>query len=140
MGQTLQEKRTYAVWSAMMGRCYRPYYESYKDYGGEGIEVCKRWHDYNAFLADMGLKPDGMTLERKDNDGPYELANCIWATRAEQARNRDDNIMLTHNGRTMCATDWGRELNIDPRTIRYRMHLGLPIEEVLFQGSLRAKR
>jgi hypothetical protein len=138
--QTRQERLTRAVWHAMMGRCYKPYYENYKFYGAKGTRVCARWHDCEAFIADMGLKPDGLTLERKDGNADYGPDNCVWATQAAQARNRDDNVMLTHNGRTMCVKDWARELGINPSTIRSRVQLDLPIEEILFQGRLRAKQ
>jgi hypothetical protein len=133
---TRQEKRTYAVWYSMMSRCYRPHCTGYQYYGGEGIEVCKKWHDYYGFLADMGLKPDGMTLERRNNDGPYELANCLWATYSTQARNRRSNVMLTYNGRTLCVADWALELGLPPITIYARIRRGCSIERTLYAGDL----
>jgi hypothetical protein len=139
MTWTKQEELTYHTWYDMMDRCYTPHHKEYKRYGGEGITVCEKWHNFRAFLAEMGLKPDGLTLERKDNDGPYELANCVWATPAEQARNRRSNVMLTHNGRTLCVADWARELGVPRETIYKRIRLGFPTEQVLFQGDLRPK-
>jgi hypothetical protein len=61
----------YKVWLGMLQRCENPNNKAYKYYGGRGITVCKRWHDYRNFLADMGRRPPGLTLERIDNDGPY---------------------------------------------------------------------
>jgi hypothetical protein len=66
----------------MKGRCLNPNNTSYPDYGGRGIEVCERWlHSFENFLADMGERPTGMTLDRKSNDGNYTKRNCRWATR-----------------------------------------------------------
>lgn len=79
---------TYQCWRDMMRRCYNPARPHYCRYGGRGIRVCKRWHTYDNFLADMGEKPIGRTLDRRNNSGHYSKRNCRWATALEQAQNR----------------------------------------------------
>lgn len=79
----------YAVWSMMKKRCHDPEDKDYRHYGGRGIVVCQRWRDsFENFIADMGRRPPGLTLERKDNSKGYEPSNCKWATWTEQAKNR----------------------------------------------------
>ena len=80
--------RTYVSWHNMKQRCRDPGDTSYSRYGERGITFCERWLDFNNFIADMGERPDGLTLDRIDNDSDYNQTNCRWVTRKEQANNR----------------------------------------------------
>lgn len=80
---------TYRSWYSMHDRCINPANESYPHYGAKGVTVCQRWDSIEAFVADMGLRPDGMTIDRMDRTKGYEPGNCRWATDLEQQRNRD---------------------------------------------------
>jgi hypothetical protein len=87
LGQT--KHILYSTWFNMKQRCMNPNHKFYKNYGGRGIKVCDRWiKSFSNFLLDMGEKTEGMTLDRKNNDGNYEPSNCKWATRTEQSNNR----------------------------------------------------
>lgn len=125
----LSQSGTYRSWHAMLRRC-----QVNLDYVTRGISVCDRWRGRNGFAnfhADLGLRPEGMTLERRDNDVGYCPENCRWATRAEQNRNTRANVRLTFRGKTLVAAEWARLSGVDPKTLRQRIYRGKPIEEIL---------
>lgn len=115
----------YRTWADMPSRCSNPRHQAWPDYGGRGIDVCQRWRDsFQAFLADMGPRPDGMWLDRKDNDGPYSPDNCRWATPTEQANNKRSNRRISIDGRTQTLAEWVRELGLNYRTVKSRLNVG----------------
>lgn len=89
----------------MKSRCTRQADKQWSDYGGRGIKVCDKWLKFSGFLEDMGERPDGMTLDRINNDGNYEPSNCRWAPLSVQRRNRRDNHIVEFNGKAMPLVD-----------------------------------
>jgi hypothetical protein len=116
----------YRTWAGMHDRCTGKNRVDYKRYGGRGITVCERWGQFEAFLADMGLKPSPRhQIDRfPDNNGNYEPSNCRWATPTEQANNTRANRLLTADGQTLTIAEWARETNIHPRALRMRLRRG----------------
>lgn len=90
----------YGVWKSMRGRCMNSNNPAYDRYGGRGISVCERWNDFLIFLADMGQRPKGLSLDRIDNSKGYDPSNCRWATAIEQRHNRRD---IHPNSLTHCS-------------------------------------
>lgn len=112
-------------------RCYNPKCKDYKYYGGRGITICDRWLEaFDNFLNDMGIRPDGMTLERVDNDGPYSPENCVWATRARQGQNTRLAKLVTHRGETHTIAEWERRMGWKPGTLKARLGpLGYTVDQ-----------
>lgn len=104
-------------WHGMRQRCTDPKAENYPDYGGRGITCCERWAHFENFLSDMDARPAGMTLGRRDNDGPYSPDNCRWETLVEQNRNSRNCRVETLNGRTKIVTEWAEEFGVDRKKL-----------------------
>ena len=83
----MSRSKIYHIWASMIQRCENPKNPRFKDYGGRGIKVCKKWHSFENFYEDVGDKPENRSLDRSDNDGNYQPENCKWSTSKEQAQN-----------------------------------------------------
>lgn len=126
---------TYRAWAAMRNRCRNPRVPAYRNYGARGIRVCKRWERFETFLADMGEVAPGYSLERIDNDGHYEPANCCWIPFERQARNRRVVHMLTYNGETRTIIEWAKYVGLKPITLYARLgRYGWPLERALTEA------
>lgn len=127
-----RHQKTYQCWSDMKQRCRNVKHYLYKHYGARGIYVCDRWlNSYECFLDDMGQKPDGLTLDRVDNDGPYTVDNCRWATPQQQRVNQRSCVFLQFDGKRMTVEEWGRHIGRHPTTLRSRLKAGWKLSDVL---------
>jgi len=132
MSDAQHTTRNYIAWRQMRRRCDYPRDKDYHRYGGRGIKVCDRWQTYGNFLADMGERPAGMTIDRIDPDGDYEPSNCRWATRKQQAANRKQTSRyLTFNGMTRSVKEWAAILNVSTTVIHMRLLRNWPLDRVL---------
>jgi len=126
-----QERATYQCWLDMKGRCFNKNSQRFYTHGARGISVESLWEkSYDAFLLDMGLKPPGLTLERKDNDASYSKDNCKWATPKEQANNRRTNVVVSFEGKSQTVQQWAEELNLSFASLQKRLRKW-PIEKAL---------
>ena len=120
----LAQTPIYRVWSSMRHRCQQPSNRSWANYGGRGIKVCERWQKFENWLVDMGPRPEGAMIERRDNNGDYEPGNCYWATRTEQNKNRRNTRLITANGETLHLAEWARRLGVSHITVLARIEAG----------------
>ena len=130
------QSRTYLCWRSMMNRCDSPKNKRYACYGGRGISYDPCWKVFDNFVADMGICPDGMSIDRKNNNLGYSKENCRWATSTDQARNRRSTKFLTYNGETLPVVVWAEKVGIRYKTLWYRLSIGTPLRLALRAESL----
>lgn len=125
--------RLHAIWRGILKRCNPAAKNPNPKYAGRGITVCDEWRDYVTFRAwaQANGYTDLLSIERRDNDGPYCPSNCLWIPMARQAANRRNNHPITHDGRTMCVEDWAREVGIGSSSILYRLRVGWDVARAL---------
>lgn len=111
-------------WQAAKARCFNPHNHAFARYGGRGITMCAKWrNDFSAFLADMGPRPEGSEIDRKDNNGPYSPANCRWATAKQQANNRWNNREVFAHGVAQTIREWSDMTGIPYDNIKQRLRV-----------------
>jgi hypothetical protein len=115
----------------MLRRCHWPLHKDFKNYGGRGITVTQHWHTFENFLADMGMRPNGCTLERIDNQKGYYKENCLWATYRAQNFNRRPHKNTTSGivGVTKVSTGWRAYGKLDG--ISYELYRGPDKEQAI---------
>lgn len=142
----------YRSWQTMRLRCTVPENPAYEDYGARGITVCASWlGSVAAFVQDMGPKPAGHELDRRDNNGGYwcgkcqgclalgRLANCRWVTRSENDRNRRNNTLIEYKGERRVLTELSETFRIPADTLQWRIKTGWDLERAL-TTPVRAKK
>lgn len=129
----MRHTKIYGIWTDMMTRCYNSNRPCYKNYGGRGIFVSTRWHDFAKFYADMGEPPTPKhTLDRVENDGSYSADNCRWATWREQAANRRSTIWVIVDGAKVALRDACRRCGVNHSTVRnYIVRVGFTPQNAL---------
>jgi hypothetical protein len=116
--------RFYQIWRNMHSRCENPNVPYYKKYGAVGVKVCDRWFSFTNFMEDMlSTYKENLTIDRIDNSKGYSPDNCRWATRKEQALNRERKRIITWNGITKHLSEWGEYLGIKSSTLRQRFYV-----------------
>jgi len=128
----------YNVWESMLTRCRNPRHHTYPAYGGKGITVCERWFSFDNFYEDMGPRPPGYLIERKDRKGNYEPGNCHWASRWEQNDNRSSTFMVEFRGEKMSLRRAHKLTNspVSYSTVYTRVaQMGWDVERALMKAS-----
>lgn len=108
----LSKTPTYWTWRSIRQRCGNPNQEGYRYWGARGVTVCERWRSFANFVADMGAKPEGMSIERIDNTRGYEPGNCRWATPLEQAANTRNVKLVVLDGEHVPVNEAIRRLGL----------------------------
>lgn len=112
----------YRTWAHMMDRCHNPKSRDYPEYGGRGIVVCERWHDVANFIADMGERPAGASIDRIRNYNGYGPGNCRWSDPIEQANNTRKNVHIEVDGRRVTIAEAARHAGVKYKAFHYLIH------------------
>lgn len=112
----------YKTWVMLKQRCTNPNSDSYIHYGLRGVKVCRRWENsFENFFADMGKRPAGCSLDRRDTNGNYTKKNCRWASRLEQENNKRNNRTISVDGSRMTIAEAARHFKINYQTLYHRI-------------------
>ncbi len=124
----------YDTWKQILARCGDPEHPNYSNYGGRGIAVCERWHDFVYFLYDVGRRPaPGLHLDRIDNDGDYRPGNWRWVTAMENSHNSTAVRKIDYRGRSLPIAEWERQLGFPKGTLNSRLSNGWTVERAFTQ-------
>lgn len=125
--------RTHTIWTNIIQRCTNPNYKHWGNYGGRGISLCPEWNNsFEAFLKDMGECPEGLSIDRIDNNLGYSPSNCRWATTTQQARNQRSNRLVSYRGHNICLAEAVEVAGLPYDRVHARLNqLGWPISRAL---------
>lgn len=139
----LSQTRIFEVWHGIKQRCLNKKDKHYKDYGGRGIIICNYWKNnfinFYKWAMRNGYK-EGLTIDRINNNGNYEPANCRWVTLTDQANNRRSNVMVTYNSETLTLTQMARKYNVNFHMLRNRLRNKIDIETALKTPSYKGNK
>lgn len=124
-------QKTWYTWSEMLSRCTNKDHKQFENYGGRGIAVCKRWMDFRNFLEDMGKAPDGLSIDRINNDGNYEPGNCRWTDAKTQMRNRRNTCRVQIGNEIKTLQEWSDSSGVNVNTLRSRYRYKWSSENLL---------
>lgn len=136
----MTDSSEYVIWCSMKKRCENKNCHAYARYGGRGITVCERWQVFENFYNDMGPRPDGMSIERINNDLGYSPDNCVWANRTRQIRNRSNTMNVTVDGETAPLIVFCKRYGIRYKTAWYRVNRGMSPEAAVKTPLMRPRR
>ena len=137
----MSKRREYSIWCDIKKRCLNRNSSSFSYYGGRGITMCIQWQQsFESFYKDMGPMPTPQhTIERLDNNGPYNPKNCTWESRKTQARNTRRNRYFTYQGKTLSLAEWAEESGMKYWTLHARLRRGWTFSRTISEPLLRIR-
>ena len=139
----MEGTRLYRIWHGMKDRCKNENGKNYANHGGRGISICEEWcNDFQAFY-DWSMEngyQDGLTIDRRDNDGNYEPSNCRWTTAKVQANNRRSNRMIEYEGESHTEAEWGEITGLGRSVVHQRLKEGWSIKKTLTEPKRRYRK
>ena len=129
----------YRIWADILNRCRNKKRQAFKTYGGRGIYVCDRWHKFENFISDMGLRPSiNYSIDRIDVNGNYEPGNVQWGLKIDQNKNKTTNKRVIFQDELLIASEVARKIGIKPCTLTKRLQYGFPLEKALSPDLLKS--
>ena len=139
----LRNHPLYQTWARMKRRCYNKNGDKYHRYGGRGIRMCEQWIDnpevFIKWSLDNGYS-EGLTIDRKDNDGNYSPDNCRWITKKDQAYNRSTNVVVTSRGITASISEFSDISKVARSTVSNRIKAGWSLDDAIWTPILKLRR
>jgi hypothetical protein len=130
--------KIYKVWHGMKSRCVNRSHSAWEYYGGRGVEICQKWMDFEGFYEDMGCSyKDGLTIDRRNNDGNYCKKNCRWVPQEAQKRNTRHNVFLEYKGEVKCLKEWSEIIGLAYPMLQKRISRGWQTERAFETCSQR---